>query len=316
MTRLRTARTTSTALLVLSALVTLGACSAAREASPAGAGGANETPATVPLSGLPVSTPTGTTVPGSAEPVTVPSTIAPTSVAPSSVAPTTAAPTTTLAPNVEIVGPSAQVIQAVGTRNGDPTVVLQLRLAQLGFWNGEPDGQYGQATTQAVMAFQKYLGLPASGKVDETTAAWITNFPERARGQSNAGTLVEIDKAKQVLFIIVDGKTTWAFNTSTGSEKPYEAINKNDPTKIETGDSVTPSGLWKTNRERPEGWWEGDLGEIYRPKYFKGGIAIHGMTSVPNYPASHGCVRVSVPAMDFIWAANLVPLGTTVWVHN
>ena len=43
---------------------------------------------------------------------------------------------------------------------------------------------------------------------------------------------------------------------------------------------------------------------------------MHGMTSVPNYPASHGCVRLSVMAMDFIWDAGLVPLGTTVWVHG
>ena len=75
-------------------------------------------------------------------------------------------------------------------------------------------------------------------------------------------------------------------------------------------------GLFRTDRQRPDGWWEGDLGKIYRPKYFVGGIAIHGMTSVPAYPASHGCVRLSLPAMDFLWAQDLVPLGTPVWVHD
>ena len=87
-------------------------------------------------------------------------------------------------------------------------------------------------------------------------------------------------------------------------------------TKIEKGDAVTPAGLFKVTRERPEGWWEGDLGKIYRPKYFVGGIAIHGMTSVPNYPASHGCVRLSTQAMDFVWDSGLVPVGTPVWVHE
>jgi lipoprotein-anchoring transpeptidase ErfK/SrfK len=119
-----------------------------------------------------------------------------------------------------------------------------------------------------------------------------------------------------LLFIVVDGKTQWTFNTSTGSGIPYEAVNKNDPTKIETGDAVTPEGLFKTTRERPEGWWDGDLGQIYRPKYFVGGIAVHGMTSVPNHPASHGCVRLSTSAMDFIWDQNLMPLHTVVWVHS
>jgi lipoprotein-anchoring transpeptidase ErfK/SrfK len=166
------------------------------------------------------------------------------------------------------------------------------------------------------MAFQKYLGLPPDGLVNQVTADYMTNFVEKAHAQADTGTLVEVDKAKQLLFIVVDGKTLWTFNTSTGSGIPYEAVNKNDPTKIETGDAVTPEGLFKTTRERPEGWWDGDLGQIYRPKYFVGGIAVHGMTSVPNHPASHGCVRLSTAAMDFIWDQNLMPLHTVVWVHS
>jgi N-acetylmuramoyl-L-alanine amidase len=31
---------------------------------------------------------------------------------------------------------------------------------------------------------------------------------------------------------------------------------------------------------------------MYRPNYFYGGYAVPGMTSVPAYPASHGCVRM------------------------
>ena len=68
-------------------------------------------------------------------------------------------------------------------------------------------------------------------------------------------------------------------------------------------------------RQREEGWWEG-LGKIYRPKHFVGGVAVHGSNSVPAHPASHGCVRVTTPAMDFIWEANLIPLRTPVWVHG
>ena len=235
---------------------------------------------------------------------------------------TTAAPTTTVAPiptipsNVETVGAYAGEIKAVGGNSGPDTQVIQMRLTQLGFWTGGADGQYGFATTQAVMAFQKYLGFEATGKVDANTAAWLQAMPERARGASNSGTLVEVDKTRQLLFIVQNGKTVWTFNTSTGSGIPYEAVNKNDPTKVEKGDAITPNGLWATNRERPDGWWEGDLGQIYRPKYFRGGVAIHGMTSVPNYPASHGCVRLSTAAMDFLWDSNLVPLGTPVWVHG
>jgi lipoprotein-anchoring transpeptidase ErfK/SrfK len=60
----------------------------------------------------------------------------------------------------------------------------------------------------------------------------------------------------------------------------------------------------------------GPLGTLWRPKYFTWqGHAIHGYTSVPPYPASHGCVRVSNTAMNWLWDSNTLPLGTTVWVY-
>jgi peptidoglycan hydrolase-like protein with peptidoglycan-binding domain len=229
---------------------------------------------------------------------------------------TTTTPPTTLPRNVEVVGPSAVQIDAVGTRDGDSTKAVQDRLLELGFWHAGSDGKYGHTTKQAVMAFQKYLGLEATGSVDETTAAYLANFDQRAHGSANTGDLIEVDKTKQLLFIVRNGMTIWTLNTSTATGLPYEEPDKNTPGEIQTGVSITPNGLWEVDRERPEGWWEGDLGEIYRPKYFRGGVAVHGSNSIPNYPASHGCVRVSVPAMDFIWDQNLMPMGITVWVHG
>ena len=221
-----------------------------------------------------------------------------------------------LAPNEELVGPSAVPVPAVGKRSGPDTQVVQARLLQLGFWLSATDGEYGLTTRQAVMAFQKYIGLPASGEVDQDTATWMTALALKAHGQTDAGTLVEVDKGRQLLFFVVDGKTQWVFNTSTATGLPYEEEDKNTPGEVQIGVSITPDGLFKTDRERPEGWWEGDLGQIYRPKYFRGGVAVHGSNSIPNYPASHGCVRVSVAAMDWIWETNMMPLGTTVWVHE
>jgi peptidoglycan hydrolase-like protein with peptidoglycan-binding domain len=279
---------------------------------------APSTPLTIPVSPLPASSVSAdTTAASTTEAAT---TVAPTTTetpTTTTEAPTTtAAPTTTLPHNLEIVGPAAAPIEAVGTRDGEPTRLLQERLYQLGFWHAGADGEYGHTTKQAVMAFQKYLGLNATGEVDQTTADYLTFFTEKAHGTADTGDLIEVDKTKQLLFVVRGGKTIWVINTSTGSEVAYEEENKKEPGTIETGDSITPTGLWKVTRQREEGWWEGDLGEIYRPKYFRGGVAVHGSNSIPNYPASHGCVRVSTAAMDFIWAFDLMPLKTTVWVHG
>lgn len=206
---------------------------------------------------------------------------------------------------------------AVGESNGFETARIQLRLIEIGFWVSHFDGKYGRTTRQGVMAFQKYVGLPPTGSVDDQTAMSLTVVNARPIGRTtDPGVTVEIDKDRQLLLLMVNGRLEWALNVSTGSGQYYLELNQKDPTKWESGRSLTPSGRFSVQRERPEGWWQGDLGEIYRPKYFNGGIAIHGSPSIPNYPASHGCVRVSTPAMDMIWASGLVPVGTPVWVYG
>jgi hypothetical protein len=214
------------------------------------------------------------------------------------------------------VPPLAAPIAAVGSGSGGATQAAQQRLLELGFWLQDADGSYGLTTRQAVMAFQKYHGITADGVLGDETAALLSTVTARPLASADAGTLVEIDKGKQLLFFVVDGKVAWVLNTSTGSEIPYREPDQNTPGEFQEGDSVTRTGLHRVYRERAEGWWEGDLGEIYRPKYFTGGIAVHGSNHIPNYPASHGCVRVSVPAMDWIWESGIMPMDLPVWVHG
>jgi lipoprotein-anchoring transpeptidase ErfK/SrfK len=105
------------------------------------------------------------------------------------------------------------------------------------------------------------------------------------------------------------------FNTSTGAGGAYTEPNKRTPGQTVSGIADTPEGTFSVYSQQSNGWWKGDLGELYRPKFFKGGAAVHGAPKVPNYPASHGCVRVTPEAMDFIWSQDLMPMGETVWVH-
>jgi Putative peptidoglycan binding domain/L,D-transpeptidase catalytic domain len=212
--------------------------------------------------------------------------------------------------------PPAELIRAIGSLDGDGTRAVQQRLLDLHFWLAGVDGDYGHTTRQAVMAFQKYHLIPASGKVDQATADAMNLLAYMPRAVSSEGDIIEINKDLQVLFIVRGGQTQWILNTSTATGQTYEEPDRNTPGEIQRGTSITPSGLFRVNRERPDGWWEGDLGKIYRPKYFRGGVAVHGSGSIPNYPASHGCVRVSTQAMDMIWAENLMPLETPVWVYG
>jgi hypothetical protein len=208
-------------------------------------------------------------------------------------------------------------LEAIGSSNGLETTRIQLRLIELGFWLDGYDGRYSHTTRQAVMAFQKYSGLDSTGAVDDATAFALTVASNRAIGISDVpGVIVEVDKDRQLLYMMIDGRLEWALNVSTGSGQYYRERNQKDPNRWEKGRSLTPSGFFVVDRERPQGWWNGDLGEIYRPKYFNGGVAIHGSKVIPNYPASHGCVRVSTAAMDMIWESGLVPRKTMIWVYG
>ena len=226
-----------------------------------------------------------------------------------SVPPTTiASPTTTTL--------AEPVISASGQRSGPSAQAAQLKLLELGFWLADPNGKFDDTTTQAVMAFQKYFELRPTGNINAATAHLLEEITNPATATTKEGTLAEVDKSRQLLFLVQDGITTYVMNASTGDDRAYEEPDGNTPGVMIKGTAVTPVGSFKINRERPDGWWIGDLGQIYRPKYFIGGVAIHGSMSVPAYPASHGCVRVTVKAMDFIWDNEILPRGTQVLVYG
>jgi peptidoglycan hydrolase-like protein with peptidoglycan-binding domain len=200
-------------------------------------------------------------------------------------------------------------------QRSDDVANIQHRLYDLGYWVADFDGQYGYVTYQAVMAFQKYMGLPRTGNLDDRGAFLLSMQSYRPVATSRTGDLTEVDKAKQLLFVVRGGKVVWTINTSTGSDIPYTEVNQRDGGTID-GDAHTPEGRFRIYQAYGDGWEKGQLGELYRPRYFNGGVAVHGAPNIPGYPASHGCVRVSTTFMDWVWDNNILPMGSNVWVHS
>lgn len=222
---------------------------------------------------------------------------------------TTAPSTTTTAPTTTTTAPPTTTTTAPAPpppadpladgmlrpgENGEAVRNLQQRLVDLGYWLGAPDGGYGELTRQAVLAFQKAEGLGRDGVAGPDTRA---RLDVAGRPQPRGSNGVEIDLARQLLFVVQNGQVVWAFNTSTG-----------------TSSTPTPPGQFTVSREI-DGYRRSDLGLLYRPRYFNGGIAIHGSNSIPAYPASHGCTRLSNPAMDFLWSSGFATIGSSVWVY-
>lgn len=212
-------------------------------------------------------------------------------------------------------GPGAAASAAATSRAGgllSPGAVgpevrrIQARLGELGYWLGMADGRFGDRTEQAVYAFQKAAGLVADGIVGPKTRAAL------ARGalppfRPAAGSLAEIDLRRGLLMILRDGRVAQVFNVSSGGGYRYAQDGV-------WSVASTPRGHFVFTRQT-DALVHAPLGELWRPKYFLDGYAVHGSDSVPPTNVSHGCVRVSFAAMDWMWAKHLLPMGSRLWIY-
>jgi len=234
--------------------------------------------------------------------------LAPTTTSSSSVPRTTApAPTTSTTVPAKVKTALAYVAEKLGPGASGPAVLtLQARLIALGYWLGTPTGVFDDGTEQAVYALQKAAGLPRDGIVGTTT--WVAAAKGALpRPRSHSGRLIEVDLARDLLMFVTNGKLDAVLNTSTGGGYSYWSEGRRSV-------AITPTGLFAITRQ-VDGVVTAPLGQLVRPKYFEDGFAIHGDSSVPPTPASHGCVRVSNEAIAWIWDQNLAPIGTPVWIY-
>ena len=244
---------------------------------------------------------------GRAAPTTslAPSTTATTGT-PSTIAP----PSTTAPPTTRPVKPKPakppRILRA-GMEGAD-VAKMQRRLASLGYEVTAADGHFGQATRHAVVAFQKLNGLGRDGAVGPRTRKALER-PKTPRPRSASRAMhLEVDLTRQVVLVVKGGKVTEILDSSTASGQPYVS-----PKSKEVRIARTPVGSFRVQR-KINGWRKSDLGLLWRPAYFTGGYAVHGSLSVPPFPASHGCVRLTMASMNRLY--DRLPVGTPVLVYR
>jgi L,D-transpeptidase catalytic domain/Putative peptidoglycan binding domain len=190
---------------------------------------------------------------------------------------------------------------------------MERRLDLLKFDIGKVDGRYDSQTSQGVMAFQKVFGLKRTARFDAATQLALRDAVTPGGLIPNGGLpRVEVDLTRQVLFFFDKFGLYKVANISSGSGKKYCEFSKKAKRKV-CGSSKTPRGNFRVER-RIKGDRESDLGHLYNPVYFNGGFAVHGSGSIPAYPASHGCVRVSNRTAD--WFFSEVADKTPVYLYD
>ena len=203
---------------------------------------------------------------------------------------------------------SAQTARASDLEpQGHTTAQLQQALKDKGFYRGPIDGRYGSHVQQAVMAFRKEIGVSRSfswssslwDELNDYVKPWTPfRFAEPDR--------VEVNLTRQVLYLFRNDQLQAILPVSSGNGELY------------TGSAgrlvraYTPTGDFHFTRHI-RGLRVSYLGELWNPWYFRGGFAIHGSGSVPAYPASHGCIRLTMWDSDWVESRFFVGMPVHVW---
>jgi lipoprotein-anchoring transpeptidase ErfK/SrfK len=179
---------------------------------------------------------------------------------------------------------------------GTKVLLLQRELLQQGYAT-PVTGYYDDATARAVFTFRKANGLGWDGyATGDVYAKLLRNqgaFKLRYPTAGKDGKHVEFDWSRQVLVLAKHGK-------------PYRTYT------VSSGKSSTPTvfGTYHFYSKTPG---TNSHGMVYS-SYFIGGYAIHGYADVPNYPASHGCLRVPIP--NAIQIYDQIDLGEPIFLYE
>jgi hypothetical protein len=179
---------------------------------------------------------------------------------------------------------------------GPLVVSLAKRLQELGYATPGLSPTFSYSLRDSVFAFQKVNRIGRDGVVGPATRKRLLEPVVPKPRYAEPASHIEIDKTRQVLLDVRDGKIAQILPVSTAGIAGY----------------YTPAGRFAVYR-KVTGWDRSPLGVLYDPLYFTGGYAIHGSPSVPPYPASHGCVRIPMWISPAFYAQH--GYGETVYVY-
>jgi len=182
----------------------------------------------------------------------------------------------------------------------------EARLAEMGYGPGRVDGVIDVVSRNALIAFQKCEGRDPNGQLtrDDFDAIMNATAPQ---AKDTGYAHVEVDLDRQILLLTdSDGVVNKVLPVSTGSDKDY---NQNGM----SGRAYTPRGRFRVYAKLA-GWKKSPLGLLYYPNYFSDGLAIHGNTSVPDSPQSHGCIRIPMSAAAEV--SRRLPIGSILIIFD
>jgi lipoprotein-anchoring transpeptidase ErfK/SrfK len=169
--------------------------------------------------------------------------------------------------------------------------LIQQRLAALHFYIPQT-GVYDQGTGLAIDAYHRLMHWGTYQTVDNATITYLLNGWGQFKVRfPNHGMHAEGDLTDQLLGLIDGSRVEYIFPISSG--KPSTPTILGDFHVYDRVPGYLPDGM-------------------YYSDFFISGYAIHGYDPAPDYPASHGCMRL--PIVDAIFVYNWLNYGD--WVDT
>ena len=169
------------------------------------------------------------------------------------------------------------------------------------------DGVSGRMTRQLLCAARLSLGLPVSredmapGSPEEQWLMASTGLLIPPGAPVQAGRWALVDEHCQVMFTGEgNARLVFVFPTSTGTDE-FPTRDQNASRSFRY-DPAPENGGWHDSADYPASVDNPLNGNMYKPIYFDGGLAIHGANTVPTAPASHGCARLRIADQDALIA--------------
>ena len=197
-------------------------------------------------------------------------------------------------------GTGCEIVALGPGDTGSAVQHLQIRLTEALFYRGPINGKFDQATEYGALAFHKAARLSRTYDWKYDDWALLEEFTPEPPSRPGEPDRVEVDITRQILTVVLKGKVAAIVPVSTGSGGTFI----NDEGRLVR--SYTPRGDFKLTHHA-RGWQCSYIGCIYYPWYFTPSYAIHGFPRVPEYPASHGCVRV--PTWESLWLEGRLRVG-------
>ena len=208
----------------------------------------------------------------------------------------------------------------------EAVIHLQRLLTEKRLYRSEITGVFDMKTQYAVWAFHKIVG-PAHANPRTAVREWLDDpppddwtaedwamleafEPRPPKLRTDQPDRVETDIGHQVLYVIHGDEVIAIMPVSTGrgggevgcrSAEGCDRVWVTPRTeRLEQGSTFYTEHTYGRGWSPLPGAWSIYKAIFYYGQYHEWNYGLHGYRQVPNYPASHGCTRITVWDMDYL----------------